>query len=168
MLEGPGTLAFVGLGSNVGRRILHLAAAVHALMDFAVNKSAAVSPVYETDPVGYLDQDPFLNMVLALRVSCSAHEFLAKLLQVEADEGRVRTIQNGPRTLDLDLLLFDQMTLADDVLQLPHPRLHTRAFVLCPLADLAPDIVLQHGRTVAECAKDSSREGGIRYVGRFW
>jgi 2-amino-4-hydroxy-6-hydroxymethyldihydropteridine diphosphokinase len=98
----------------------------------------AVSSLYETDPVGYLDQPPFLNAVVALETALSPADLLHRLLQIEADLGRVRSFQDAPRTLDLDLLLVDDLTLDTPDLTLPHPRLHQRAFVLVPLAEIAP------------------------------
>lgn len=167
MTEREPTLAFVALGSNLGSRIQHLAAGIHALEDMAIDRAVRTSSVYETDPVGYLQQGSFLNMVASLLVDVTAHEFLAKLLEIELAEGRVRTISNGPRTLDLDLLLFGEQQMSDSTLVIPHPRMHSRAFVLCPLAEIAPNLVLEGGRTVKDLAQDFALEGGIRYVGRF-
>lgn len=159
---------YVALGSNVGRRLHHLARGVDALSQLAVDGLVRCSAVYETSPVGYLNQGPFLNMVASLSVTLSAHELLFKLLDIETSAGRVRTVQNGPRTLDLDILLFGSQTIQDANLQVPHPRMLTRAFVLCPLADLKPQLMLPGGRSVQSVADELSAEGGIHYVGRFW
>lgn len=108
------------------------------------------SSIYETDPVGYLDQPPFLNMVVAVETSLSPHELLARLLEIEQELGRVRTFRNAPRIIDLDILLFGQAVFEDPELQLPHPRMLERRFVLEPLNEIAPALVHPvTGRTIA-------------------
>lgn len=160
--------AYIALGSNLGARLRHLAAGVSTLRSLAVDGQVNCSAVYETDPVGYLNQSAFLNMVVKIETTLSAHQILASLLDAESSEGRVRTIRNGPRTLDMDLLLYGEEQIDDEALQVPHPRMVLRAFVLCPLADIAPDLVLGDGFKVADLAKQLALEGGIQYVGRFW
>lgn len=130
------TRAFLGLGSNLGDRRSTLAAAVRALPDVV-----AVSPVYETDPVGGPDQGPFLNLVVELDTERSAHELLALCAEREAEAERVRTVRWGPRTLDVDVLWIDGVEVDDPDLIVPHPRIGERRFVLAPLRDLAPDLV---------------------------
>ena len=143
--------AYVALGSNVGDRARHLFDGVRLLLE-AVPARARLSPLYETDPVGYLDQPPFLNGALELVGALPPpHDLLDLCLAVEARLGRERSVPNGPRTLDLDLLIWGDRRIEDDRLTIPHPRMHLRRFVLEPLADLAPD--LRHpalGATVAE------------------
>lgn len=131
--------AYIALGSNLGDRLASLRAAVAGLAD--VGTVVAVSSVYETDPVGVVDQPAFLNAVLRLRTSLPPHELLAVLLAIEAALGRVRPYHHAPRTLDLDLLVYDDLVLDTPTLTLPHPRLHERAFVLVPLAEIGPDLV---------------------------
>ncbi len=129
--------AFLGIGSNLGDRRRYLADAVAGLPDVV-----AVSPVYETEPVGGPeDQGPFLNCVVELRTALGPHELLAAARRAEAAAGRVRIQRWGPRTLDVDVLLVGDATVDDDELIVPHPRMWERAFVLVPLADLAPDVV---------------------------
>lgn len=151
MIHEPPRIAYVGLGSNLGDRARHIFDGVRLLLD-RVGARARLSPLYETDPVGYLDQPSFLNGVLELEGALPGpHDLLAHCLEVEARLGRARAIANGPRTLDLDLLVVGERRVADDRLTLPHPRMHERRFVLEPLADLAPD--LRHpalGLTVRE------------------
>jgi 2-amino-4-hydroxy-6-hydroxymethyldihydropteridine diphosphokinase len=108
------------------------------------------SSVYETDPVGYLDQPAFLNMVVAVETSLSPRELLARLLKIERELGRVRTFRNAPRIIDLDILLVGSMILDEPDLQVPHPRMLERRFVMEPLSEIAPDLVHPiTGRTIA-------------------
>lgn len=129
--------AILALGSNLGDRAGHLRRAVAGLGDEVV----AVSDVYETAPIGGPEQGPYLNAVVALRTARSAHELLALAHEQEAAAERVRIERWGPRTLDVDVLWIDGETVDDPDLVVPHPRLFERAFVLVPLADVAPDLV---------------------------
>jgi 2-amino-4-hydroxy-6-hydroxymethyldihydropteridine diphosphokinase len=134
--------AYVGLGSNLGNRAQTLLDAVEALRAEDGVEVAGVSSLIETDPVGFLDQPRFVNGVAALDTTLTARELLALLLDVEQRFGRTREAvpAQGPRTLDLDLLLYGDTELDEPGLQVPHPRLHERAFVLEPLAELAPGL----------------------------
>ena len=132
------TRAFLGLGSNVGDREGFLREAVASLEDVGLK---AVSPVYETDPVGGPEQGAFLNLVVELDTELSARELLAVCRRLEAAADRVREVRWGPRTLDVDVLWIDGVTVDEDDLVVPHPRLWERRFVLAPLRDLAPDLV---------------------------
>ncbi|MBA2452428.1 MAG: 2-amino-4-hydroxy-6-hydroxymethyldihydropteridine diphosphokinase [Chloroflexia bacterium] len=132
------TRTYLGLGGNLGNRIAALRDAVHAL-DFLGN-IVAVSSIYETAPVGYLDQPPFLNAAAILETSLTATDLLSAIVEIERSLGRERTFRNAPRTLDIDLLMYDDTISDDPALTLPHPRLYERAFVLVPLAEIAPDI----------------------------
>ncbi len=123
------------MGSNLGDRRAVLAAAVATLDDVV-----AVSPVYETDPVGGPTQGPYLNIVVELETGCGARELLRAALALEADAGRERRVRWGPRTLDVDVLWVDGETVDEPDLRVPHPRMHERGFVMVPLADLAPDL----------------------------
>jgi 2-amino-4-hydroxy-6-hydroxymethyldihydropteridine diphosphokinase len=145
------TTAYIGLGSNLGDRARTLYDGVRLLLD-AVPVRARLSPLYVTTPVDFVDQPDFLNGALELTGTLpSPHELLDVCLRVETVLGRERFISKGPRTLDLDLLLYGERTCDDDRLVLPHPRLHLRRFALEPLVDLAPG--LRHpvlGLTVTE------------------
>ena len=132
------TRAFLGLGSNVGDREGFLREAVASLEDVGLK---AVSPVYETDPVGGPEQGAFLNLVVELDTELSARELLAVCRRLEAAADRLREVRWGPRTLDVDVLWIDGVTVDEDDLVVPHPRLWERRFVLAPLRDLAPDLV---------------------------
>ncbi|HJR24062.1 MAG TPA: 2-amino-4-hydroxy-6-hydroxymethyldihydropteridine diphosphokinase [Acidimicrobiales bacterium] len=146
------TRAFLGLGSNLGDRAGHLRAAVAALEDVV-----AVSPVYETDPVGGPEQGPYLNLVVELDTSLDARGLLEVCRRLETAAERVRTERWGPRTLDVDVLWVAGELVDEPDLQVPHPRLGERRFVLAPLADLAPDLV-------APAALDAA-EGDVRRLG---
>jgi len=134
------TRAYVALGSNLGDREATLRAAVEALAGEPGIDVVAVSRFVDTEPVGYLDQPRFLNGAVALDTTLSARELLEVLLAVERRFGRVRedVPAQGPRTLDLDLLLFGEAEIDEPGLRVPHPRLHERRFVLEPLRDLDP------------------------------
>ena len=132
-----GRPAFLALGSNLGDRWAQLRRAVASLPDVV-----AVSPVYETDPVGGpAGQGAYLNLVVELDTDLSPRQLLERAQQAEADAQRVRTERWGPRTLDVDVLLVGDLTVEEPDLVVPHPRMWERAFVLVPLADLAPDLV---------------------------
>lgn len=139
------TRAFLGLGSNLGDRAAHLRAAVASLADVV-----AVSPVYETDPVGGPEQGAFLNLVVELDTNLDARGLLAECGELERAAERVREERWGPRTLDVDVLWIDGEQVADDDLVVPHPRMWARRFVLAPLADLAPDLVGDDDLAAAE------------------
>ena len=128
--------AFVGLGSNLGDRRAFLRAAVRALPN-----KVAVSGVYKTAPIGGPAQGPFLNLVVEMRTSVGPYDLLAICQQLEASAGRARTDRWGPRTLDIDVLLYGEFELIDTELTIPHPRMNERAFVLYPLAELAPELL---------------------------
>jgi 2-amino-4-hydroxy-6-hydroxymethyldihydropteridine diphosphokinase len=134
--------AYIGLGSNLGDREATIRAAVEALGAEPGIAVAAVSVLIETEPVGVVDQPLFLNGVAALDSELAARDLLAVLLDVEQRFGRRRdtSVPQGPRTLDLDLLLYGDAEIDEPGLCVPHPRLHERAFVLGPLAELDPDL----------------------------
>lgn len=155
--------AYVSLGSNLGDRAGHLLLAVRGMLDagFIVTR---LSAIYETEPVDVREQPFFLNMVAELRVGVfSPEQTLARLLRIEYALGRRREIPRGPRTIDLDLLLYGDVRRATEFLQLPHPRLHERRFVLTPLAELAPQLVhpTLH-RTISQLLAETSDKSEVR------
>jgi 2-amino-4-hydroxy-6-hydroxymethyldihydropteridine diphosphokinase len=141
--------AFLGLGSNLGDRRALLAEAVAALPDVV-----AVSPLYETDPVGGPEQGAFLNLVVELDTDRTPRELLALCQQREQAAERVREVRWGPRTLDVDVLWVEGVEVDEPDLVVPHPRMWERRFVLAPLRDLAPDLVTE--------AQVAAAEGDVR------
>jgi len=134
--------AYVAIGSNLGDREQTLLDAVEALRAEPGVVVVAVSSLVETDPVGFLDQPRFVNGVVALETTLPARALLELLLEVERRFGRIRegVPPQGPRTLDLDLLLYGDEEIDEPGLQIPHPRMHERPFVLGPLAEIAPGL----------------------------
>lgn len=130
-------ITYLGLGSNVGNREQYLLSAQRLIADIGVMVSQ--SSLYETEPVGVTDQPLFLNMVLGLDVTLDPHTLLFRTQAIEHSLGRVRTIPNGPRTIDIDILLYGDTVVSSETLVIPHARLHERAFMLVPLAEIASD-----------------------------
>lgn len=144
--------AHIALGSNLGDRRATLASALAALAASPGIRVRAVSSVYETAPVGPPGQDDYLNAVAVLDTELSPHALLETCLAIEIAHGRVRRERWGPRTLDLDLLDHGGAVIGDDRLTLPHPRMHERAFVMIPFAEVSPAFTLSDGRTAAAIA----------------
>jgi 2-amino-4-hydroxy-6-hydroxymethyldihydropteridine diphosphokinase len=132
-------IVYLALGSNMGVRSVNLKNAITNLTPQMNVK--AKSHVYETAPWGFTDQPAFLNQVIKAETYLEPEALLLHLKRLESVMGRVPSFQNGPRLIDLDILFFDDMVLDSPVVQIPHPRLHERAFVLMPLNDLCPDLV---------------------------
>lgn len=150
--------AYIALGSNLGDRHAHLAAARQALAALSGIHLLNVSPIYETAPLGPAGQQDYLNAVACVATTLAPHALLDALLLIEQSRGRIRRERWGPRTLDLDLLLHGETNIQDAHLTLPHPAMLERAFVLTPLHDLAPGLVLS-GRTVAQHLSLLDRSG---------
>ena len=155
--------AYVGLGSNLGDRAGYLLLAVRGMLEAGLDVTR-VSSIYETAPVGNEDQPPFLNMVAELRGPTlpSPDQLLARLLRIESSLGRTRDVPQGPRTIDLDLLLVKDELKRTDFLTLPHPRLHLRRFVLVPLNELVPDLVHPAlGKSIHELLENTSDKSAV-------
>jgi 2-amino-4-hydroxy-6-hydroxymethyldihydropteridine diphosphokinase len=131
--------AYLGLGSNIGNREQHIETALAKLAAPDV-KVTRVSSVYETEPVGFTAQRSFLNLVVEIETELFPMQLLSRIARIEQALGRVRTIENGPRTLDIDILLYGRAAIHSAKLEVPHPRMAERRFVLAPLAELAPDL----------------------------
>jgi len=152
--------AYVALGANLGDREAALRLAVAALAGRGDTAVVAVSELRETDPVGYVDQPRFLNGAVLLETELGARALLDELLEIERELGRVRDgRRDGPRAIDLDLLLYGDETIDEPGLTVPHPRLHERRFALEPLADLDPELVVPGRGSVSQllAALDETR-----------
>jgi 2-amino-4-hydroxy-6-hydroxymethyldihydropteridine diphosphokinase len=152
--------AYVALGSNLRDPAAQVRAGFEALAMLPDSRVAAVSSLYLTAPVGHLDQPDFVNAVALIETALAPRALLEELLAIERQFGRVRGVPNGPRTLDLDILLYGDESHEDEALTIPHPRMHERAFVLAPLAEIAPDVMIP-GRGSASALAASVEAGGI-------
>ena len=130
---------YLALGSNIGDRKSNLRAAIENMASAGI-RVLRESPIYETEPVGYTAQRWFLNMVVEAETALFPMQLLTRTGKIERMLGRVRTIPNGPRTIDIDILLYGRAVVRTPRLEIPHPRMHERRFVLAPLADLSPDL----------------------------
>lgn len=150
--------AYLGMGTNIGDRIQNLTDAISALNLLPLTKVTDCSNVYETDPVGYAEQGDFLNIVVEVETELNSDNLLGAALGIEAGLGRVRTIKNGPRIIDIDLLLYENEVKSTKTLVLPHPRMMERDFVLKPLLDLNFDSILSR-----EIVENALKNSGVRF-----
>jgi 2-amino-4-hydroxy-6-hydroxymethyldihydropteridine diphosphokinase len=154
---------YLALGSNLGNRQEHLATAITGLRKTV--DLDAISSLYETEPIGYLEQPRFLNMVCRGKTQLSPQDLLIYAKALEQAGGRQTTLRNGPRTIDIDILLYDHAKITQRDLVIPHPRMSTRAFVLIPLAEIAPDLVEPNsGKTIHELLTTISKQGVQKFV----
>ncbi|MBM6616077.1 2-amino-4-hydroxy-6-hydroxymethyldihydropteridine diphosphokinase [Bacillus suaedaesalsae] len=135
--------AFIGLGSNIQDRLGFLRIAIQTLSEHPEIQVVNYSSIYDTDPVGYTDQDSFLNMVVEINTNLPPDELLKTILEVERQLGRKRELKWGPRTLDLDILMYNQENIEDEELIVPHPRMSERAFVMIPLMEIDPELSIK-------------------------
>ena len=145
-----GQRCFIALGANLGDPVATVKAAILALRGLPQTEFIAASSLYRTAPVGLKHQPDFINAVVELIAVSPAPTFLESLFGIEARFGRQRSVKNAPRTLDLDLLLYGDEVSNDPQLTLPHPRMHERAFVLAPLAEIAPRLTIPGRGSVAD------------------
>jgi 2-amino-4-hydroxy-6-hydroxymethyldihydropteridine diphosphokinase len=145
-------MIYIALGANIGERAAQLSDAIAEMGKMGVTVTKQ-SSVYETAPVGYTDQPSFYNMVVEVETHQSVTDLLDTLQQIERQLGRERLFKNGPRTIDLDILYYNGEDIQSEHLTVPHPRMQERAFVLAPLAEIAPELVVR-GRTVASWLAD--------------
>lgn len=156
--------AYIGLGANLGDREAGINKALVELVRSGAGRLTRVSSLYETEPVGIREQPDFLNAVAEIETETAPAELLAALREIERKVGREKTFKWGPRVIDLDILLYGDTSLAEDNLEIPHPEMHRRAFVLTPLAEIAPQA--KHpvsGLTAREMSERTGGEGVRKY-----
>jgi 2-amino-4-hydroxy-6-hydroxymethyldihydropteridine diphosphokinase len=154
--------AYISIGSNLGDRLGYLKKAWWLLQAREEIQLTQLSSCYETEPLGYVKQGKFINAVFSLQTSCTPHALLKILQGIESFLGRERTVRWGPRSVDLDILFYADTVLQDSVLTIPHPRLTERAFVLVPLAEIAP--LLLHpltGKTIRQHLEEVEGRSGV-------
>ena len=149
--------AAIALGANLGDPERQVKAGFEALAALPDSRLLATSKLYRTAPVGYVDQPDFVNACALIETALEPRPLLDALLAIERDHGRVRDIPNGPRTLDLDIVLYGDRVVDEPGLRIPHPRAHERAFVLVPLVDVWPDAVIPGHGSARERLREVAR-----------
>lgn len=153
---------FLGLGSNLGNRENYLLQAIRLLEGIKEIRVKKVSSIYETAPIGYINQGAFLNMAIEIETSLQPLELLEQTSNIENTLERKREIHWGPRTIDVDILLFNEETINEEKLTIPHPRMEERAFVLIPLAEIAPDFPFPgKGQKIRELLSNCPGKEGV-------
>ncbi len=155
---------YIAFGSNIGNRIQNITKAIDLLDSTEGITVIKISSIYETDPIGYIKQDSFLNGVLAIETSLAPLELLEVLQHIEKQLKRERLIHWGPRTIDLDILLYNQTMIKEERLTIPHPRMLERAFVLVPLLEIESDIMMPDGEKARDYLTPSLQQQGIAKV----
>ena len=143
-------IAYLGLGGNLGDAANSIRTAAGLLASDGRVRVSSRSSFYRTDPVGYEDQPEFTNAVIEIETTLTAEELLGLCLRIEQNLGRQRTIRWGPRVIDIDILIYDNLEMNTPGLTIPHPRMMERGFVMAPLAEIAPDLTMPDGRTADE------------------
>lgn len=154
--------AFIALGSNLDDPAAHILRAMQALAAMPGTHLVRRSSLYRNPPAGYLAQPEFINAVAEIETRLAPRDLLEQLLAIERVHGRMRDFPNGPRTLDLDILLYGERTVREPGLTIPHPRMLERAFVLVPLAEIAPDAVVPDGGRIADLVRHVDVSGMIK------
>jgi len=157
-----GHIAYIGIGSNLGDKLDHCEKAISEILRTGRQKLLAKSSFYKTRPIGYTSQDWFVNGVIKIETDLEAHELLRTLKAIESQLGRIETIRWGPRTIDLDILFFDDVRIHTGELQIPHPLIQDRQFVLIPLAEIDRDLfhpVLK--KTIQELLNNFKEDQGV-------
>jgi 2-amino-4-hydroxy-6-hydroxymethyldihydropteridine diphosphokinase len=156
--------AYVALGSNLGDPAANVRAGFEALAMMRDTRLAAISSLYRNPPVGYADQPDFVNAVAKIETALAPRALLDALLAIERRFGRVRDFPNAPRTLDLDIVLYASDIIAEPGLTIPHPRMHERAFVIVPLVEIAPDLVVPGHGPVSELVRHVNADSLQKHV----
>jgi len=163
--RGMGHIAYIGIGSNLGDKIKQCERAISEILKVDRHKLLAKSSFFKTLPMGYTSQDWFVNGAIKIETDLEPTELLGALKTVESQLGREETFRWGPRTIDLDILLFDEIEVRTERLQIPHPRLHKRQFVLVPLAEIDRSLIHPALRkTVQELLDDLKEDQGIERI----
>jgi 2-amino-4-hydroxy-6-hydroxymethyldihydropteridine diphosphokinase len=157
-------IAYIGLGSNLEDPLDQLRRAFADIDKLPDTRMVARSSLYRSAPIGLLDQPDFVNAVAKIETALTPQALLQALLHIEHQHGRERTIRNAPRTLDLDVLLYDDMQLNEPGLTIPHPQMHLRAFVLRPLLEIAPDCMIPGIGAVAMAARQCNDQQVERLI----
>lgn len=157
--------AYLSLGSNIGDKKGYIDTTIDSLEAYDQTKVMHVSSYYKTEPIGYTDQDWFLNVVVQIETALTPHALLNCGHTLERQFDRKRSIRWGPRTIDIDILLYENWTVDDDRLTLPHPRMHERAFVIIPLQEIAPEIRI-HNQDIRVIAARLSQQKVVRCTSR--
>ena len=157
--QSPTYKAYIGIGSNLGNRISFMRSAIVGMKH--IGKVVSTSSIYETEPFQVNEVQPmYLNMAIELHTSLTPSQLLAELQKIETTNGRHRTRSNEPRTLDLDILMIDQLMIQQQHITVPHPRMHLRAFVLAPLAEIAPTLMHPKlNKTISQLLQHISQDG---------
>lgn len=155
-------VVFLGLGSNLGDPKANLCEAVERLSARPDLRLVRVSSLYLTAPVGYTDQPDFLNAAAIIETDLSPTDLQAFTKEIENEMGRTRNFRWGPRVIDIDILLYDSASISDPDLTIPHPSMMERAFVMEPMAEIAPDLVLPGGKTPGEVLPELGDQGVVR------
>lgn len=143
-------MILIGLGSNIGDRQKNIMTAIQKLDKYQEIRIEKISSLYETKPVGVVAQADFLNGAISITTTLTPRRLLQVCLNVESEMGRIRNQRWGPRNIDIDILIYDDLVIAEDALCIPHPRLHERGFVLVPLHEIAEDLLIYQGQTAGE------------------
>jgi 2-amino-4-hydroxy-6-hydroxymethyldihydropteridine diphosphokinase len=157
-----GHIAYIGIGSNIGDKLKNCEKAISEILRLDRHKLLAKSSLFRTQPIGYTSQDWFVNGVIKIETDLEAHELLRTLKTIESQLGRAKTLRWGPRTMDLDVLFFDDIEIHTEELQIPHPLIQNRQFVLVPLAEIDRDLV--HPilkKTIQQLLSDLKEDQGV-------
>lgn len=156
--------AYLSLGSNMKEKIENIKKALVEIDHIPSTKITARASLYKTAPVGYTDQDWFVNTAVAVETGLSAQELLANVLDIEEKLGRVRKVRWGPRTIDIDILLYGDSIINEEDLIIPHPRMLERGFVLIPLAEISPELVFPGAIEIQQAVEKLKQDGACTEI----